>query len=302
MHTIQPPFLQANDTIAIVAPAGKVDRTKVEASIPVLESWGLRVKIMPHVYAENGSMAGTDSQRLQDIQEVLDNPEVKTILCARGGYGSTRIIDQLDWTKFQKNPKWLIGFSDITAFLLHLNQMGYQSIHGPMGIHLFREDAQASTEMLRQMMMGESLPQIQAPAHSGNRIGEAKGSVIGGNIALLASSIGTPSQLNTDGKILFIEEIGEYPYTIDRMLGQMQRAGLFNNLKGLVIGQFTDIKPNDGNPFPLSIEDIILEKVATYDYPVSFGMDIGHDQPNFPVICGAEAELKVTEEGSELSF
>ncbi|MEH0154828.1 LD-carboxypeptidase [Limibacter armeniacum] len=296
----KPDYLKAGDKVMVLSPAGAPNHKSVNEGIGILKGWGLEVILAQNTLNNYGSLAGKDEERIADLQLALDDTSIKAIICSRGGYGTTRIVDALDWTTFEQSPKWLVGYSDITTMHMQLYKLGYQSIHGSMVIHYSLPHAASSGESLRQVLFGEKPPVITAPAHQFNRKGEAEGSIIGGNLALLASQIGTPADLDYTDKILFIEEIGEYLYNFDRMLVQMKRSGKLEKLRGLVIGQLTDMKTNEGNEFPMSALEIIEEKLSEYDYPVGYGFDIGHDYPNWPVICGGNAVLKVTDDGATL--
>ncbi len=292
---ISPNYLQKGDTICIAAPAGRVDRIRVAAAVEVLESWGLKVKLGKHVLESYFNFASTDENRLQDFQRMLDDPSVKAILCARGGYGSNRIIDRLDFDGFVKNPKWIIGFSDITVIHNHIQQhFGIETMHGSMaaGLHhiaLFPETAAT----LRKVLFGEKLNYVW-PLDALSKKGQAEGVLTGGNLAILCTLIGTPSETDTNGKILFIEEIGENLYRIDRMITQLRRAGKLNNLAGLIVGGMTDI-PDKKEEFGKNAFEIVLDAVKDFDYPVAFDFPAGHQDDNRALILGRSARLEVAE-------
>ncbi|PWJ44411.1 S66 peptidase family protein [Sediminitomix flava] len=297
----QPSFLKKGDTIAIIAPSSPAPLNKIEAGFSYLESWGLNVLEGKYIRDSYGSLAATDEQRLEDIQWAFDHPEVKAVLCTRGGYGLTRILDQIDMTKFVENPKWLIGFSDITALHYKINSENVQSLHACMLAQMGLEDSLPSRENLKQFLFGEGLEPLLAEASPLNRIGSAQGVVVGGNLALVNDQVGSLVDIDMKGKILFIEEIGEYRYTIDRMMTHLKRCGKLDHLAALVIGQITDTRKNDENEFPLTPEEIITEKVKEFDYPVAFNFAIGHEQPNYPLVLGCEISIEVNESGSILS-
>ncbi|KAB1158866.1 LD-carboxypeptidase [Tenacibaculum aiptasiae] len=303
MKLVQPPYLQKGDTIAIVAPAGILKNRKhiIDKAKELAESWGLKVVYGKHMFNQNHHFAGTDEERCQDVQDALDNPNIKAIWSARGGYGSVRILDKLDFTKFKENPKWIIGYSDITAFHNHIHNLGVETMHGMMGTSMQDEieDIPETIETLRKALFGETLNYtIQSSKY--NRIGEVSGEIIGGNIAILASMLGSDSQMSTEGKILFIEEIGEYKYAIDRMLQSLKRAGYFNKLKGVIVGDMTKIKRNT-TPWGSSIEQLILD-VIPKDIPVMFNFPAGHEPDNRALIMGRTVKLNIDKSSSSVAF
>ena len=298
---MQPLFLKPGDHVGIVAPAGKFKRESLDKGTEVVSSWGLNVKLGKNILSHSHSyLSGSDDERLSDLQSMLDDTSLSAIFCARGGYGTTRIIDQLDFSSFLQYPKWIVGFSDITALHLKLHQLGIESIHGSMPLHYFKPEHAESTMRLKNLLFGKS-EHILSGKQTANRFGNAQGELIGGNLSLLADALGTNTSPETKNKILIIEEIGEYKYKIDRMLMQLKRAGKLDSLAGLVIGYMTDIKNADPG-FKESIEDIVMDKVKEYVYPVAFNFPIGHDAPNVPWISGADAHLAVNESGSRLEF
>ena len=233
-----PPKLKPGQKVAIVAPAGVVQPGYLDMSISTLEEWGLTVVLGNHVYDSHAYFSGTDADRMGDLQQAMDDPEIKCILCARGGYGTTRIVDQIDYRFFLDQPKWIVGFSDITVLHLKLNKLRIASIHGPMGTSFRRDGAQASLDALKFALFATAQPILAKPTRF-NISGEATGELIGGNLALLADSNGTLTELQTDNKILFIEDIGEPVYRIDRMMTQLRRSGKLSKLAGLVVGDFS---------------------------------------------------------------
>jgi muramoyltetrapeptide carboxypeptidase len=282
-----PPYLKKGDKIAIVAPAGKIVQEKIDSAVDVLLSWGLEVVVGQNIFNHHYQYAATDKHRLHDLQLALDDPTVKAILFARGGYGSVRIIDLIDFTRFRNQPKWLAGFSDITVFHSHVNtNFSIETIHATMAAGL--TDA-VSAESLRKALFGEPLTH-QFQVHELSRAGSADAELTGGNLAILCSLIGSSSEINTIGKILFIEDTGEYLYRLDRMMWQMKRSGKLQNLAGLVVGGVTDMKDNE-NPFGKSACEIIAEAVKEFDYPVYFGFPAGHQQENKALISGRRAKL-----------
>jgi muramoyltetrapeptide carboxypeptidase len=286
------PFsLQKGQTVGLISPAGKVPTSDIEKAIVNIESWGVRVKKGKYLFEEYFQFAGTDEHRLKDFQQMLDDSDIHAILCARGGYGITRILDRLDFTTFIKNPKWIAGYSDITALHCHLHKKNVQSIHAIMPLTFGKEDTAASVESLRKVLFGEPVA-YEAASHPLNRPGKATGPIIGGNLALLTSITGTSSEIDTSGKVLFIEDINEYLYNIDRMMVQLKRAGKLEKLSGLISGHFTDIKDN-ATPFGKNAEEIVYEAVKEYDYPLCFGFPVGHEPSNFAIPCGKQAILQI---------
>ncbi|CAA0210075.1 S66 peptidase family protein [Tenacibaculum maritimum] len=303
LKKIKPPYLQKGDTIIILAPAGilknralVIDKAKILA-----EKWGLKVLYGKHMFEQGNHFAGTDEQRCEDFQKALDDPTIKAIWSARGGYGSVRILDRLDFTIFKKHPKWIIGYSDLTAFHNHINNVGVETLHAMMGVSL-EDKAAMITETIatfKKALFGEQL-KYEVGTSRYNRKGKVSGELVGGNIAVLASMLGSESQLDTDGKILFIEEIGEYKYSIDRMLQSLRRAGYFRKLKGVIVGGMTKIKKNT-TPWGSSIEQLILD-IIPENIPVMFNFPAGHDSDNRALILGRKVVLEVEENKALLLF
>lgn len=305
--TIVPPFLKQGDTIALTAPAGFITAEEVQPAKLLMESWGFRVKLGNTIGKRDNTFGGTDDERYQDLQQLLDNRTVHAIMCARGGYGVNRILDRLDLAAFRKHPKWVIGFSDITALHLHLlKHTNIASIHSKMCNSFPRDFATADTIVqdtilsIRNALNGSVLIYKTLP-DTNNRKGKAEGTLTGGNLAIIASMMGTPSEIETDGRILFLEEVGEYLYSLDRMMTTLQRAGKLSKLKGLVVGGFNRIKTDDpGEEFGHTIQEIILSKVSSYNYPVCFGFPVGHQKDNFALRHGMVHELDVSDAGAVL--
>jgi muramoyltetrapeptide carboxypeptidase len=294
---IQPPSPVPGDTVFITGTGRKIDRESIAMATQILESWGAKVEIAPTLFNDSHSyLAGTDSERLADLQSAIDNDDIKCIICARGGYGTTRILEQLDLSSLKRNPKWIVGFSDITALHLKLASQGLQSIHAIMPVLFTKPDAHDSLESLRLVLSGAPVA-MRAPADRLNRPGVVQARAVGGNLSLIVDSLGTPSAIDTHGKILVIEEINEFYYKIDRMLMQLQRAGKLAPLAGLVVGYMTDIQ--DTNPsFGETVEDIIFRVVKAYDFPVAFKFPIGHEHPNLAFVHGRIATLDVSTAGA----
>lgn len=287
-----PPFLVPGDTIAITAPASRVKTTAVDTGIEILKNWGFNVIVGNTVGKNHFNFAATAAERQAEFQQFLDDDNIKLILAARGGYGCTKFIDNIDFNKFKKKPKWICGFSDLTAIVLHINSLGFQAIHGPMAKTMMFDDK--SNQALKKMLLGQA-NQYTWEGSINNKLGKTNGEAIGGNLCLLVNAIGTSSDISYDGKILFLEEISEYPYTIDRMVVQLLRSGKLNKLAGLVIGDFSDMKDN-GEAFGQTVAEIILEKVKDFNYPVAFNFEFGHENKNMPIIMGKTISLEVTKD------
>lgn len=296
---MRPPYLQAGQKIAIVAPAKSINQTEIDMAISIFESWGLQVILGQNLFNTHHQFAGTDEERAQDFQQMMDNPEIKAIICARGGYGTTRIVDKLDFTHFLQHPKWIVGFSDVTVLHSHLHNLNVETIHGVMPL-LFPIQTEISIESLRRALFGKPL-KITSVLSVINKPGEAEGSVVGGNLTLFANAIGTSSEVDTEGKILFLEEVNEYLYHIDRMMVQLKRAGKLDKLAGLIIGQFTKIK-DTRVLFGKTVYEIVSDLIREFDYPVCYNFPVGHERDNMTVICNRKAYLKVGEKRVEMAF
>jgi muramoyltetrapeptide carboxypeptidase len=297
---IQPPQLAPGNTIGILCPAGAIPLEKVTICAQVLESWGYQVRIGKTVGTQFGHFAASDLDRQNELQSMMDDPEIHAILCARGGYGLSRIVSELNFTKIKAHPKWVIGFSDITILHAALQKHGIQSIHGPMSAGFGKGDAGLPYIMaLKQMLEGAALP-VEAKAHPANLLGHSKGLLVGGNLCLMTHLIGGENQLDTKGKILCFEDVGEYHYNVDRMLIQCKNAGLLDGLAGLVVGGFTDMK-DDATAFGETIIEMILRITKGANYPICFDFPISHDLNNMPVQLGATYQLAVTENATVLT-
>ena len=285
-----PPFLKTGDKIAITCPAKKLPAPMNDA-VKLLQSWGLEVVLGETVETSYHQFAGDDDLRARDLQRFIDDDSIKAIIAARGGYGTIRMIDKVDFSRFAQNPKWLVGFSDITILHTHLfANYNAQTIHGQMPVNI--PDASAySLETLRKALFGEELS-YQFTSHDLNRSGETSGILIGGNLSLLVAVSGSVSDLDYTDKILFIEDVGEYLYAIDRMMRNLKRAGKLKHLKGFIVGSFTDVKDND-IPFGQTVPEIIMDVVKEYDYPVCFDFPAGHIPDNCSLVLGKMLNLKV---------
>lgn len=296
-----PPYLKKGDTIGIVAPAGFMPIEKMQSCIETLDAWGYNVVLGETTHSNSSNyFSGTDDERLADLQAMMDDKKIAAILCARGGYGMSRIIDDLSFKKFKKHPKWIIGYSDITVLHSHLHtNYNIASLHAPMAA-AFNDGVNDNPyiQSIRKALEGEPA-EYEAPSHEFNKAGSAEGELVGGNLSLLAHLIGTDSDIKTKNKILFLEDIGEYLYSIDRMLLQLKRAGKLDKLAGLIIGKFTDNKDTE-RPFGKSVYEIIYEQVKEYDFPICFDFPVSHEKENYALKVGVEYELEVEGDKTKL--
>ncbi len=290
-----PPYLKKGDTIAITCPAGYMEKKKIAICVKTLQEWGFQVMIGKTVGSKSTNyFSGTDEERKDEFQALLDEPSIKAILCGRGGYGVTRIIDQLNFAAFKKNPKWIIGFSDITVLHAHLlTKCNTASLHAPMANAFNAGGAKLPyVQSLQKALKGAKMQYTCLP-HEFNNLGKSTGVLMGGNLALIAHLVGSNMMYKTKGAILFIEDVGEYSYNIDRMIIQLKRAGVFSRLNGLVLGGFTDQKDTN-RPFGKTIEEILQEQLTEYDFPICYGFPVSHDTENYALKVGATVELSIT--------
>jgi muramoyltetrapeptide carboxypeptidase len=299
MPAIAPPFLQPGQRVAIVATARKVSPAEVEAATRILTTWGLEVVLGESIGAAAHQFAGSDELRRHDLQRQLDDPAIRAIFCARGGYGTARLLDELDFDGFARAPKWVAGFSDITVLNGHLLQLGYQSIHGAMPFAFGQPGGELALSSLHSTLFGESIA-YEAPAHPLNRPGTATGELVGGNLSLLQTSTGTRSQASFAGRILFLEDLDEYLYHIDRMLLHLHRSGQLAGLAGLVVGHFSQMRDN-AIPFGQEAYEIIDHYARRYEFPVGYNFPVGHEADNRALVVGRPATLTVGAGGSTLS-
>ncbi|MGZ5133639.1 MAG: S66 peptidase family protein [Flavitalea sp.] len=289
-----PPYLQPGDTIGIVCPAGYMDPEKAQTCLNTLKQWGFNIKIGKTLGSNSQNyFSGTDQERLEDFQQMLDDDAVNAILFGRGGYGIGRIIDQIKFKKFRKQPKWLIGYSDITLLHAHIfSNYKILTLHSPMAA-AFNDGAAEEKYVLslRDVLNGKK-SLFETRPNELNKQGEAKGRLVGGNLALLAHIVGTSSDINTSGRLLFLEDIGEYLYNADRMLYQLKRSGKFDKLSGLIIGGFIEMKDTE-RPFGKTIYEIIHEIIKDADYPICFGFPVSHGKENYPLKIGGRYKLEV---------
>lgn len=301
---IKPENLKIGDTISIIAPSGVLNDYEqyMERSIGLMESWGLNVVLGSTIYDSYGHFSSTDSNRAKDFQNAIDDNTIKAIWCARGGYGAMRIIDNINYDNLLKNPKWVIGYSDITAIHNDIHNLGIESLHGVMCKSL--EDISAeddSIKKLKDIIFGEGELKYVIDGNEYNKTGEASGKLVGGNLTLLKSLLQSKSSIDTTNKIIFIEDIGEYLYHIDRMLHSLKRADYFSKCSGLIVGDFTDIKKNE-TKFGKNLYEIINEIVEDYNIPVMYGFPAGHGEKNLPLIFGRNVQITVNENKSEIRF
>lgn len=298
---IVPPYLQPGDTIGVVCPAGFMPRENFETAVGILQQWGYNVRVGSTAGSQHHYFSGTDDQRREDLQQMLDDREVKAIFCARGGYGLSRIIDELNFKKFEKHPKWIIGFSDITVLHAHIfERYRIATLHAPMAAAF--NDGEYENEYvqsLRQALSGARANYLVS-AQAENREGVCEGRLIGGNLALVAHLVGSASSYNGKNKILFLEDVGEYLYNVDRMMIQLKRAGILEQLAGIIFGGFTDMK-DTAVPFGESIDAILQYHVKDYDYPVCFGFPVSHSRENYALKIGLKHQLTVSAEGVRLT-
>ena len=289
----QPRSLQKGNTVGILSTARKISKAELEAAIALLERWELNVVLGTTIGAEDHQFAGNDALRVADFQQFLDDDSIDAIWCARGGYGTIRMIDQLDFSRFLAHPKWIIGYSDVTVLHSKAQQLGVESLHATMPINVAK-NTPASLESLRKVLFGEEI-QYQTPSTTYQKKGTATGELIGGNLSMLYSMTGSDLSLQTDGKILFIEDLDEYLYHVDRMLMNLKRNGYFENLAGMIVGGMTDMHDNT-IPFGKNAHEIILDVTSAYNLPICFNFPAGHVEDNRALIFGRKVTLSVDNE------
>lgn len=301
---IKPDYLKSGDTIAIIAPSGVLNNRNqaIENAKKLIIEWGLVPIIGNNIYKKNYHFAGNDKERFDDLQWAFDHKNIKAIWCARGGYGSIRIVDKLNFDQFKKYPKWLIGYSDITVLHNKLNNLGFETIHGMMAVNMEENQKEIieSIESLKNCLFGK-LNSYHINNNKYNRIGKSSGILVGGNLTLLASQLGSNSEIDTKNKILFIEEIGEYKYHVDRMLQSLKRAGFFDNCNGVIIGDMSEIKINSPS-WGSSVNELIYDVLKPYKFPISFGIQSGHLKHNKSLIFGRNIDLDVKSSKTIISF
>ena len=298
MNLIQPAHLKKGDKIAIIASARKISLQELQPAIDIFKTWGLEVVLTKNIFNQDHQFSGTDAERAADLQTALDDDSIKAIISARGGYGTMRIIDQLDFIKFKQHPKWVIGYSDITVLHSHIHNFGIETLHATMPIN-FSVNTEA-VEIMRKVLFGEKF-NYEIQNHPLNKKGIVEAQVVGGNLSLLYALTGSASSIHTKGKILFIEDLDEYLYHIDRMMVSLKRYGKLADLAGLIVGGMTDMKDNQ-IPFGKTAEEIILDAVKEYNYPVCFNFPAGHIDKNLAIPLGRNMKLVVDEKGTTVSF
>jgi len=298
---ITPEFLKKGDTVAIVSTARKISEAELQSALRLLDAHGLKVILGKTIGATAHQFAGDDALRASDFQQQMDNPKVKAIWCARGGYGTVRMIDLLDFSKFKKTPKWIIGYSDITVFHNHVHHMDIETLHAQMPLEIEKKTL-ATQESIFKVLFGKNYDiEFSSEIFSLNRNGRAKGQLVGGNLSMLYSLCGSNSAIKTEGKLLFLEDLDEYLYHIDRMLQNLKRNGMLENLAGLIVGGMSDMKDNT-IPFGKTAEGIIAEAVSGYHFPVCFHFPAGHIEDNRALIMGREVEFQVSDSTVQLQF
>lgn len=290
---ITPDFLKPGDKVGIVAPARKIDMNEIEAAIKVFRRWGIKVELGKNLFAKDRQFAGTDEQRAEDLQSMMDDPEIKAIICARGGYGTIKMMRFLDSLMLVKNPKWIVGYSDITALHAHLNQnLKVKSIHGIMPFNFPKDETENDAiKSLKKALWGFQ-NHYKIETHEFNREGNSQGELIGGNLSVLYSVAGTKYDIETDGKILVLEDLDEYLYHIDRMMMNLKYSGKLENLKGLIVGAMTNMNDNQ-IPFGKTAYEIIRDAVQEYNYPVCYNFPVGHIENNYALILGNQTNMNV---------
>lgn len=297
---ITPAYLKKGDLIGIFAPARKIAASEIEMAIRLIEKAGFRARIGRNIFASEHQFAGSDAQRAEDLQELINDKEVRAIFCARGGYGSVRIVELIDWKKLRDDPKWIVGYSDVTVFHSHINQkLGLESLHATMPINFGDAGNENAMRTMWEALEG-NLPVYSIPSHPFNHPGEAEGVLAGGNLSVLYSLIGSPSDIDPTGKILFLEDLDEYLYHIDRMMMNIKRNGWLEKISGMIIGGMTEMNDNT-IPFGKNAEEIIREIMATNNIPLVFGFPAGHMADNRALIMGRKIRLSVGKE-AELRF
>ena len=291
---ILPAKLKIGDKIGVISTARKITYEELFPAIKIIESWGLKVELGPNLFESDNQFSGTLEQRRTDLQRMIDDDSIKAILCARGGYGTVQIIDNIDFYKLKNNPKWIVGYSDVTVLHSHLNKLGIASLHATMPIN-FKTNTKESLSSLRNVLFGNENIILCGP-HLFNKFGKVDGEFVGGNLSILYSLLGSNSDVDTDGKILFIEDLDEYLYHIDRMMMNLKRNAKFSKIKGLVVGDMSDMNDN-AIPFGKKVEEIILGHTKDYNFPICFGFPAGHLDDNRALFFGQKCTLEINENG-----
>jgi len=298
---VTPLFLKQGDTVGIVSTARKISKTELQPFLVLLKNWGLNYELGASIEAESHQFAGDDSLRTRDFQRMLNNHEIKAIWCARGGYGTVRIIDTLDFSVFRNTPKWIIGYSDVTVLHSHIHNFGIETLHAQMPLDIEKKSKEAQEGIFEVLFGNNYEVSTISEEKSLHRNGTAKGLLIGGNLSILYSLLGSPSAIKTEGKILFIEDLDEYLYHIDRMMQNLKRNNLLKNLAGLVVGGMSEMRDNT-IPFGKTAREIIFDAVSEYNFPLCFDFPAGHINNNRALIMGREVQLNVTNSKVTLTF
>jgi len=298
---ITPPNLKPGDTIGIVAPARKIKEGDIEAAVKTFEQWGLYIAFGKNLFNQDRQFAGTDKERAEDLQFMLDDPNIKAVICARGGYGTIKTLPYLDFSHFINNPKWIIGYSDITALHAQIHKLGIKSIHGIMPLNFPADDREnEATESLRKLLFGYKNNYHFKP-HLYNKTGETHGKLIGGNLSVIYSIAGTKYDIETEHKILFLEDLDEYLYHIDRMMMNLKLSGKLAKLKGLIVGGMTGMNDNTVS-YGKTAYEIIQEAVAEYNFPVCYNFPAGHIENNLALTLGATIKLNISPQEASVTF
>jgi muramoyltetrapeptide carboxypeptidase len=295
-----PPPLQTGDQVAIIATARYISKAEIQPALNLLKNWGFKPILGSSIGQQEHQFAGSDQERAKDFQNQLNHPDIKAIWCARGGYGSVRIIDHIDFSSLKKQPKWIIGYSDVTAIHMHLQRLGIASLHAQMAFDIEAKSSSTSTQ-LQKVLFGENTGISSQNIHPLQKNGITSGEIIGGNLSVLYSLLGSSSTPSFEGKILFLEDLDEYLYHIDRMMQNLKRSGVLKMIKGLIVGGMTDMNDNT-IPFGKTAEEIISEAVQDFDYPVCFHFPVGHTYDNLPLIFGKVARLVVSSNQIQLTY
>ena len=296
---IIPSKLTRGDKIGIISTARKISLEELSPAINTLESWGLEVVLAENLFEEDNQFAGAVKQRTTDLQSMINNDKIKAILCARGGYGTVQIIDNIDFTNLKKNPKWIVGYSDVTVLHSHLHNLGVASMHATMPKNFATNTKDALKSLKKSLFREETI--VECDPHPFNKKGRIEAEIVGGNLSILYSLLGSDSDIDTDGKILFMEDLDEYLYHIDRMIMNLKRNGKFENLKALIVGGMSDMHDND-IPFGKTAEQIILEHTKDYDFPICFGFPAGHINDNSAIVFGVKSLLEISAKKVRLTY
>lgn len=294
-----PPYLKKGDTIALVCTARKFTPEEAQPAIKLLEGWGLKVKLGQTIGLDNFQLGGSDSERANDFQAMLDDDSVQGIWCARGGYGTVRIIDKINFSKFIQKPKWVMGFSDVTVLHSHIHNLGVATLHSIMPFSVPKAE-QTAKESMRKALFGENI-NYKISSSSYNKKGKTKGILVGGNLSILYSLLGSKSSINTENKILYVEDLDEYLYHVDRMMMNLKRNGYFDKVKGIIVGGMTDMHDNQ-IPFGRNANEIIVDVTQEFDIPICFDFPAGHLSDNRALILGDEIEFEVSESSTQIRF